>query len=160
MFWKLWGACALAFCLLVPAVAQERRPERATAVERTAKSTGARAATLSVANSEVFRNITIQPGQSVTVDSTLDYTATDRVSVTFRAASNVDLSVLEIDAYWAVPNADSYSVAEYDSGTNFPYLNVGGTIFNVYGNQFRMLLSNTGKTAITLQQVTVYMRAI
>ena len=162
---KLWAAPLLALGLVTFAQAQEKRPEPSPdAAVRRAKPADSTApkATLSTAGYEVFKNITIGAGQSVSMDSTLDYSAADHVAVTYRTTSNVDLTtgVLSYQAYWAVPGADNFGVAEVDYGSNFPYTNAGGSTFTAFGNQFRLVITNSTKSTITLSQVTFYMRSL
>jgi len=57
---------------------------------------------------------------------------------------NPDLRDIVMDAYWAVPQAEFYNVAEVVSGDTFPYRNVDGATFTTYGNQFRLRVTNTG----------------
>jgi hypothetical protein len=158
---RLTRTSAAALCLLLPALAQEKRAEPAVDISKaTPKAVTPKATPLSTGNYENFKNITIAAGQSTTLDSAIDYSNSDRVAVTYRAPTNVDLSGLTAQAYWSNPGADAFSVAEVDSGTNFNYLNVGGSVFQVFGPQFRLVLSNGGKTSITISQVTVFTRSL
>jgi hypothetical protein len=116
----------------------------------------------STANSEIYRNVVIAAGKSVILDSKLDFSASDKVLVTFRcttcdSASN-SMGTMTANAAWSVPQADSYSATESKAGTSFPYFDSGGAVFQVYGPQFRLILRNKGTQAIIIQQVTVFRR--
>jgi hypothetical protein len=155
------GIAGMAFCLTMPAWAEGKQAEPAVETGRTAKPAASPVkASLSTATYEVFKSVTIAAKQTLSLDSSIDYSATDRVAVTYRSPSGGDLTNLDIYAYWSIPIADSYSVAETDNGSNFPFLNAGGEVFTVYGNQFRLVLYNAGSTAITLSQVTLYIRSL
>jgi hypothetical protein len=161
MFLRRIGIAGMAFCLTMPAWAGEKRAEPAVETSRTARPAAAPVkASLSTSTFEVFKNVTIAPGQSVSLDSGIDYSATDRVAVTYRTVSGGDMSTMYIYAYWGIPIADSFGVAEEDNGSNFPFTNAGGEVFTVYGNQLQLRLENRGKTTIILTQVTLYIRSL
>jgi hypothetical protein len=63
-----------------------------------------------------------------------------------------------MQAYWSVPEADQYVVAEAKTGKSLLYTNSGGAIFQVYGSQFRLILKNDGDTTMKIQQVIVFSR--
>jgi len=105
-----------------------------------------------------WTNLTIQPGASVNLDSSLDYSTTDTVRVTVRSDAG-DIANLVMSAYWSIPQVDFYGVADVVAGASFPYNNAGGATFNVYGSQFRLQLTNTGSDPMKLTQVLTFARA-
>lgn len=151
------SAVLFALCLAYPAFAQKKIAEPGVDTAKHAKpaKTAAKAA-VSYSNWEVYRNITIPAGESVSLDSGIDFSSADQVGVTVRSVSGGDLTDLLVQGYWSVPEADFYNVAEVISGSSFPYLNVGGASFHVYGSQFRLIVRNDGISDITLQQITVF----
>ena len=155
----------LALCSLRSSVAQDR-----VATDRSAESyagaVSARpAATASTAtgNSEVFQNIVIAAGKSVSINSTLNYSAATTVAVTVQCiictslATSLTSSGLVLQASWLVPNAGSFAVAENKFATTFPYWDAGAALFNTYGSQFQLILQNTGSGTIAIQQVTLFL---
>lgn len=156
-------------CLALPALAQRAKVEKVSEPEHmqmrksTPGTTAAKpsAASLSYSTWEVYKFFNIGPGQAVNLDSGIDFYASDLVSVTIRAASgSVDLTDLEVLAYWSFPDADYWSVAETSHGLDFPFTNVGGAVFNVYGSQFRLRLVNNGTSTLSLAQVTIRCRSL
>jgi hypothetical protein len=151
----------MAFCLAMPAWAGEKRAEPAVETSRTARPAASPVkASLSTAFYDVLKSITIAPGQSWQYDSTINFAGADRVAVTYRAPSSVDLSKMYSYAFWAVPEADWLVAPEVGGGANLLYTNTGGEFFNVYGSQFRLVLENRGNSTITLTQVLVYIRSL
>lgn len=126
-------------------------------VRSSTRSKGAAASPRATGSSdwELWRNLTIGPGQSVTLHSDLDFSTAGTARVSFRSRNN-DLPDLRMDAYWAVPQAEFFNVAEVVTGQNFPYRNVGGVTFTTYGSQFRLRLTNTGGTTIFLSQIIIF----
>lgn len=106
---------------------------------------------------EVWRDITIAPGQSVNLESDMSFVATDTARVTIRSR-NSDLPNIVMNAYWAVPQALYWSVADVVIGERLAYTNVGGAVFNTYGSQFRLRLTNTGSATMYLSQVVIFTR--
>src|SRR5579871_6231713 len=133
-------------------------PSFAARAEKAAKPVARQAgspAALSFSNSEVFTNYTIQPGGTLTLDSALDYSSSDSVSVTVRSADS-DLGNVNLLSYWSTPNSVSYDLVEAASGAKFYFSNVGGAKFNVFGNNFRLILQNTGSAPVSIVQVVIY----
>lgn len=122
-------------------------------------------ATANTAISEVYENVVIAPGKSVSLNSALDYSSAPTVAVTVlciicnSAATSLGNSGLVLQARWTVPDAESYVTAESKAATAFTYLDSGGAVFNVYGPQFRLGLQNKGTQTIALQQVTIFRRS-
>jgi hypothetical protein len=157
--------------LLLPglSIAQDR-----PAVEKSAEPSGplvrpvpratARDA-VSVAISEVFENLVIAAGKTVTLDSALEFSASDSVAVSVlciicsTANTSLGNSGLVLQARWTVPDAGAYVTTENRLATAFPYSDSGGAVFNVYGPQFRLVLQNRGTQTIALQQVTFFHRS-
>ena len=106
---------------------------------------------------EVWRDIAIAPGQSVNLDSVMSFSSADTVRVSIRSR-NSDLPNIEMNAYWAVPQALYWSVADVVTGERLAYTNVGGAVFNTYGSQFRLRLTNTGTATMYLSQVVIFTR--
>ncbi len=67
---------------------------------------------------------------------------------------------LQLESYWSVPTADLYNATEAMDGSTFVFGNVGGAQFCVYGNQFRLVLTNTGSSTIDLMQVMLFAPAM
>ena len=170
-------AVALLWLLAIPSVAQIARPESprrapkaedASAAAESAKSPAAKPqprigpapeVAVSFAKWRVWQNVTIDPGQSIFLDSNLDFSLSDAARVSIRSEFT-NLPDIEISAYWSVPEADFYNVADVVSGSELAYTNVGGAIFPAYGSQFRLRLTNTGYTTIHLFQVIVFARML
>lgn len=116
-------------------------------------------------NSEVFHDIVIEAGKTVSFDSTLDYSSAGIVAIsvlcTLCTTSETSLSTsgLILQARWMVQNADSYVATDYRVATAFPYWDAGGAEFSVYGSQFRLTLQNKGSKKITLAQITIFLRS-
>ncbi len=104
---------------------------------------------------DYFTTVTIPAGQSVSLDSTIDYSSSDTLRVTVRSAAS-DLFNLIGTAYFTVPNANEFVTQEVMLGTDFFYANSGGATFQVCGPQFRLTLRNTGTTTMTLTSVLIY----
>ena len=136
-----------------------QRDEDESAAVRTPKTNGTAPRSYSYADWEVWRDITIAPGQSVNLDSGISFSTADTARVSIRS-HNADLRDIVMDAYWAVPQAEFYNVAEIVTGDTFPYRNVGGATFTTYGNQFRLRLTNTGTSTMFLAQVIVFARTL
>jgi len=130
----------------------ERKPVKASTTPGSSTSSNA---PLSSASYESFSNVAIPAGQSVNLDSTLDYSSSDTVRVTIRS-SNPDLLHLIGTAYFTVPNATEFVTQEVMLGTDFNYSNSGGTTFQVCGSQFRLALQNTGTSTMTLSTIVIY----
>jgi hypothetical protein len=126
----------------------DRRPSRA----------GPRTLSSSYASSlwEYWVNLTIPAGSSLDLDSDLDFSYSDNVRVTIRSSDSGDLSDVVLDAYWTVPQAPFFNLADVVKGDTFYYRNVGGATFNTYGSRFRLRIINNGATAVTLRQVLMF----
>lgn len=115
-------------------------------------------------NSEVFRKVVIPAGQIVALDSSLDYSSAVSVAVTLQCpmcttgATSLGVSGLVVQAYWAVPDGDLFTVAENKAASSFVYWDSGGAIFQVYGPLFRLGLQNKGNQGIMVEQVTIFRR--
>jgi hypothetical protein len=115
-------------------------------------------------NSEVFLGIFIDAGKTASLDSTLDYSSATSVAVMVQCivcdsqASSLGVSGLVLLARWTVPGAELYVTPESKVATTFVYWDSGGTIFNVYGSQFRLSLQNKGTNPIAIEQVTLLRR--
>jgi hypothetical protein len=141
-------------------------PEDPVAAEKSTKGLHAKTQPLatsttpamsSYARSEVWRDVTIGPGQSIYLDSSTDFSYADSARVSVRSRT-VDLPYLVITAYWTTPLAAYYNATDAVSGSLFPFTNVGGATFTSYGSQFRLRLFNNGYDTIWLSQVIVYAR--
>jgi hypothetical protein len=116
-------------------------------------------------NAEVALNVVIDPGSSVSIDSSLDYSSAITVAIAVQcmacatAATSLGTLGLVLQARWMVPNGESFVATDSRSASAFPYWDAGGAIFDVYGTQFRLTLQNKGSQAITLQQVTLLQRS-
>jgi|GEM_PF-2647103 len=145
------------------------------AVERSAAANESRARTVrrasdsstsTTSNSEVYENVFVDAGKTVSIDSKLDYSAAATVAVGIQCticdstATSLGASGLVLLARWATPNAEMFVTTENKTATLFPYWDAGGVIFNVYGSQFRLSLQNKGSQAIAIEQVTIFRRGI
>lgn len=119
---------------------------------------GFRAATAEPKNYELHKDVVVEAGKSVVLDSEIDYSTLDAVAVSLRtvADSPADVTDLVVQAAWSVPEADQYNVAESKSGKTFLFTNTGGVVFLVYGSQMRLILRNTGEHTVKLHQVIVF----
>lgn len=149
--------------LLVPAGFAQKQGRKTAENRSHAAKTGAgksaKPRDMPNGSSEVFTDVTIGPGQSVNIDSGLDYSNVDMVRVSVRS-DNPDLSSLQFEAYWSVPTAEYYDATQAVDGSTFVYGNVGGAQFSVYGNQFRLVLTNTGGSTVNLLQVMLFAPAM
>lgn len=140
---------------------QARASANSGATKASAKDTTSAAP---AGNSEVFQNILIDAGQSIPIDSTLDYSSAATVAVTIyctvcsTGATSLGNSGLVLQATWLVANAATYVATETKSATTFPYWDAGGGLFTVYGSQFRLNLQNKGSQPIAVQQLTIFRR--
>jgi hypothetical protein len=161
-----------ALLTLICASLAEERPARVTeksaevydlAVRPIAKASGTAAD--STAISEVFENVVIAAGKTVSLSSALDFSPSNTVAVTVlciicsSAATALGTAGLVLQARWTVPDAQSFVTAESKAATAFTYSDSGGAVFNVYGPQFRLALQNKGTQTIALQQVTIFRRS-
>ena len=112
-------------------------------------------APLTSAKYEYYANVTIPAGQSVNLDSTIDYSSSDTISVTLRSTKS-DIAALLGTAFFIVPTATEYVTQEAFLGSNFFYNNSGGATFQVCGPQFRLTLQNLSNASMTLSSVLVY----
>jgi hypothetical protein len=110
--------------LLVPAgfaqkqsriIAENRSHAAKTASGKTATGKTAKPRDMPNGSSEVFTDVTIGPGQSVALDSGLDYSNADMVRVSIRSTTP-DLANLQVEAYWSAPDADYYNATEGSTG--------------------------------------------
>jgi hypothetical protein len=108
---------------------------------------------------EYWVNLTIPAGGSLDLDSAMDFSYSDSVRVTVRCG-NGSLADLVLSAYWSVPLAPLFNVADVVKGDTFYYRNVGGATFNTYGSQFRLRIINNGVTGVTLSQVLMFARIL
>jgi len=131
-------------------------------VTPTAKASGSTVA--ATGTSEVFRDIFIVSGKSVTLDSALDYSSANTVAVTVlcticgSAATSLGSSGLVLQPLWSVPDAETYVTTENKAATAFLFWDVGGALFNVYGTRFRLTLQNKGTRPISIRQATIFRR--
>jgi len=162
----MFRACLLIFSAVLLSAAQERsEPEVVSAKAAPAKSRAATDATTPPASPdywEVYSDLVIAAGKSLALDSTMDYSKSDRVAVTVRCticnSAATSMNNLVLKAFWKVPDVDLYSVAEIEQGSNFPYWDSGGAIFQTFGSTFRLTLQNTGKENISIQQLILFRR--
>jgi len=132
------------------------------AVRPIARATGTAADNTAI--SEVFEDVVIAAGKTVSLSSALDYSSANTVAVTVlciicsSAATALGTAGLVLQARWTVPDAQSFVTAESKAATAFTYSDSGGAVFNVYGPQFRLALQNKGTQTIALQQVTIFRR--
>lgn len=117
-----------------------------------------------ITNADVFEGIIIQPGKTISLDSTLDYSTATSVAVGIQCivcdslSESLGTSGLVLLARWAVPNAELYVTTENKATTLFPYWDAGGVIFNVYGSMFRLSLQNNGSEPIAIEQIIILRR--
>ncbi len=151
---------ALVWFLAFPAFAAQRggRSERNVSSLKSRKTE----TSTSSGNAEVFKDVTIEAGKNVILDSTLDYSAAGSVAIALRCAScdsaDNSMNTLLIQAFWSVPEADYYSATDYMSGSGFPYFDAGGLVFSTYGSQFRLVIQNSGEESVTVHQIILFRR--
>jgi hypothetical protein len=158
---KALVAAAL-FTLLVPAGFAQKQNRKTVenashAAKTPASKTAKPAKPRDIANGsfEAFVNVAVGPGQSIAIDSGLDYTYADTVRISVRSAA-MDLGSLQFQAYWSVPDADYYNATDYVDGSTFIYPNAGGMQFPVYGSQFRLVITNSGSATVNLTQILLF----
>jgi hypothetical protein len=108
---------------------------------------------------EYWVNLTIPAGGSLDLDSVMDFSYSDSVRVTVRCG-NGNLADVVLGAYWSVPFAPLFNVADVVNADTFYYRNVGGATFNTYGSQFRLRIINNGVSGVTLSQVLMFARLL
>jgi hypothetical protein len=153
-------AGALMLCFPTAFGQSPRTADNAASAEKLADRSKVRANAapspkLSSSSWDVWYNLVIAPGEVFILDSKLDFSQSDTVRVTVRSA-NSDMPSLRLSAFWTVPEAQMFGNSEVVTGDHFFYTNSGGAVFNVYGTQFRLELANTGSSAMTLTQVTIF----
>jgi hypothetical protein len=112
----------------------------------------------SFSNYEWWNTVTIPAGGVISLDSGINYAASDTVRVTFRSAAS-DIGNLIAVASWSVPEIDHFNTQDVSLGSNYFLPNSGGAVFSVSGTQFRLILVNTGAAAISLNSVLIIARA-
>jgi hypothetical protein len=138
-----------------PEAAVSRPGVARIAPSATSSTNAATSVPATTAKYEYYTNVVIAAGQTVNLDSALDYSSSDTVRVTVRSANN-DLLALLGTAYFTVPNVTEFLTQEAFLGSDFFYSNSGGATFQVCGPQFRLALRNNGTTTMTLSSVLVY----
>ncbi len=104
---------------------------------------------------EYWVNLMIPAGSSLDLDADLDFSYSENVRVTVRSDGG-SLADVALAAYWTMPQAPFFSVADVVRGDTFYYRNVGGATFNTYGSWFRLRIINNGASAVTLRQVLMF----
>jgi hypothetical protein len=155
---KLFAAAALV-SLLVPAGFAQRQGrktvENPSDAAKTPAGKTAKPRDMPNGSFEAFINVAIGPGQSIEIDSGLDYTYAGTVRISVRSAA-MDLGSLQFQAYWSVPDVDYYNATDFVDGSSFIYPNAGGMQFLVYGSQFRLVVTNSGSSTVSLTQVLLF----
>jgi hypothetical protein len=159
MFSRQLCVATLAVCLAIPGLAQGERHRPAVASAKTARPAATLKPAVSTVNWEVYKNLTIAPGQFVTIESAVDFTGSDRAAVSYVNPNGDDLGGLGIEASWAVSGSDFWASTDKDSGGNFAFTNSGGSLFPVFGTDLRLVITNGGKSTVSIQQVTIYARS-
>lgn len=159
---RLAGSLLLSFCLVSPSHTETRgtEPEGAARKWTTIKKSPRKAAETE-GKWEVFKDITVDAGKNVVLDSSIDYSSLDKVAVAVRSASDSlsDLESLTLQTFWSVPDADYFSAAEIKFGKTFPFTNSGSVLFGVYGSEFRLILRNEGALSLKIAQLFIFCRS-
>ncbi|MCL4402757.1 MAG: hypothetical protein M1436_08865 [Acidobacteria bacterium] len=157
------GAAALlflTFSVALPAKDTVPKPGRRQVVRRTAKSskTDRRLAASSVIAELLGKNFTIEANGSKVLDSAYDFGGAEGASIAVAAPEDVDIAndKLNIQVWWAVPDAEWYVLQDTISGANFHFANQGGGVVPVYGSYLRVVITNDGENPVSVDQVTVY----
>jgi hypothetical protein len=114
----------------------------------------------SVTSWEYWNNVTIPPGGSVNLDSSLDYSSSDSAKVTVLSVNGTSLRDLVASAFWAVPAIQFFNAADVFTGDGSYYSDARAFTFSIYGSQFRLRLMNRGTSPVTLAQVLIFTRAL
>jgi hypothetical protein len=109
---------------------------------------------------EFWNNVTIPPGGSVNLDSSLDYSSSNSAKVTVLSANGANLGDLVLSAFWAVPTLRFFNAADVFTGEGSYYADARAFTFPIYGSQFRLRLTNHGTSPVTLAQVLIFTRAL
>ena len=104
---------------------------------------------------EYWVNQIIPAGGSLDLDSEIDFSCSENVRVTVRS-DVANLGTVALAAYWTVPTAPYFNVADVVKGDTSYYRNAFGATFNTYGSRFRLRILNNGGSAVTLRQVLIY----
>jgi hypothetical protein len=135
-------------------------PVRASNARAHPSSSSGSAPVASSSNWELYQNVVINAGSSVSIDSGLSFATYEHVAVSVRCTaattSATSMSGIVLQPLWSVPGAELFSIAEFALGSKFAYWDAGGAVFQVYGPQFRLTIENTGSSAITLDQVVIF----
>lgn len=150
------------FALLACSAAEQKRSEQEAVGEKSRRA--AKPASRTAAGSEtweIYAAITLEPGKAVAINPKLDFSTADKVAVSLRLDphSPSDLTSLELQSYWSVPEAETYSAGETRSGDDFAFLNNGSTMLQVYGSQFRLIVRNIGDADMVIQQIIVFRKS-
>jgi hypothetical protein len=105
---------------------------------------------------EVFTNVTVAPGQSVTLTSQQDWTGADRISIAVQCPSSTSLAKVGIGVAWSIPIANYFALTDVILGSNFTLPYTGGGTSPAYGNQLQLVMVNTGSTTVSCNQLTAY----
>ncbi|MDQ6678700.1 MAG: hypothetical protein M3Z09_15570 [Acidobacteriota bacterium] len=104
---------------------------------------------------ESWRDLSIPAGQSLTLDSSLDYSSFAALTFTFRSA-NKDAQNIAISTFWSVPDAGFMNSLDVVTGDVFYYSNTGGSPLSIGGTTLRLILTNTGTATMNLQSAFLY----
>jgi hypothetical protein len=103
---------------------------------------------------EYWVNQVIPAGGSLDLDSEIDFSSSETARVTVRSDS-ANLGDIALAAYWTVPTAPYFNIADVVKGSGSYYRNAFGATFNTYGSRFRLRILNNGSSAVTLRQVLI-----
>jgi hypothetical protein len=117
----------------------------------------------SAANWELYKDLIIPAGKSLSLPSKIDFSFASAAAVTVRCTGcdtlALSLEPITLQAFWSVPGAEMDAVAEAKSGGSFPYFDSGGVAFQVYGPQLRLVVRNRSKQDFMVHQLTIFRRA-
>ena len=106
---------------------------------------------------EIFTGLSLTPGQTVTLFSSLDWTGAANASIAIACPTSTSLQNVQVVVYWQMPALSStYTATNVLLGSNFAFKNMGGGVVPVFGNSFGMQVKNVGSTVVTCDQLTVY----
>lgn len=117
----------------------------------------------SAANWELYKDLIIPAGKSVSLASRIDFSDAASAAVTVRCTAcdtlAMSLEPITLQAFWSVPDAELGAVVEAKSGGSFLYFDSGGAIFEVYGPRLRLVVRNRSKQDFMIDQLTLFRRA-
>jgi hypothetical protein len=98
---------------------------------------------------DVYKNISLLPGQGLGFQALTDFTGADKVAIAIKCPPTTNLKNVAIVVSWGMPIADWLSTTDVILGSNFLFPNSGGAVVPAYGNILHVEVNNMGTTPVT-----------